>query len=188
MQTVQTEVTELLQAWNNGNSVARDQLFPLVFDDLRAMARRHHSREDSDHTLQPTAIVNELYLKLVRQRQVSWADRRGFFAVASELMRRILVDHARKRLAARRGGDAPRFVFSDALGLHAVQDEVLMTLDEGLEELAEEDPRGRRVVQLHVFGGLTFDEIAQVLGVTRRTVMRDWKHARLWLRRYLKRE
>ena len=188
MQTIRTEVTELLQAWNDGDAHARDQLFPLIFDDLKAIARCHYSHEDSSHTLQPTAIVNELYLKLVRQRQVSWADRRGFFAVASELMRRILVDHARKRLAARRGGDVPRLVFNDALGLHAVQDEVLVTLDEGLEELAQEDPRGQRVVELHVFGGLTFDEIALSLKVTRRTVMRDWKHARLWLRRFLKQE
>ncbi len=182
------DISRLLKAWNEGDERARDQLIPMVHDDLRGIARRQYERERRDHTLQPTALVNELYLKLVNQRRVRWQNRREFFAVSAKLIRRILVDHARRRRAAKRGSDGVRISFDEALGLPIVSDPTLIALDDAIEDLEKVDPRGARVVELHVFGGLTFEEIAEVLGVARGTVFRDWKHARLWLRRYLNSE
>ncbi len=179
------EISRLLSAWSDGDLEARDRLIPLVFDELRAIARRHYQRERQDHTLQPTAVVNELYVRLAAQKSVQWRHRREFFAVAARLIRRILVDHARKRRAAKRGQGEPRVAFDEALGLPAMEDPMLLALDEALDALAAADPRGGRVVELHVFGGLLFKEIAEVLEISRATVMRDWKHARLWLRRQL---
>ncbi len=179
------EISRLLGAWSDGDLEARDRLIPLVFDELRAIARRQYERERSDHTLQPTAVVNELYLRLAAQRRVQWRHRPEFFAVAADLIRRILVDHARKRQAVKRGEGEPTVILDEALGLPAMKDPMLLALDQGLKALAGVDPRGGRVVVLHAFGGLTFHEIAEMLGVGRATVTRDWKHARLWLRRYL---
>jgi len=179
-----TEVSRLLQAWNDGDSQARDRLIPLVFDDLKAIARRYYERERPDHTLQPTALVAELYLKLKDQRRVQWRNRQEFFAVSSGLIRRILVDHARRRQAAKRGDGGPKISFEEALGC-IVDEPQLLALDDALEDLAKVDPRGSKVVELHVFGGLKFEEIPEILGVARSTVLRDWKHARLWLRRQL---
>lgn len=179
------DISRLLQSWNEGDSEARDRLIPLVIDDLRNIARRQYENERPDHTLQPTALVNELYMKLVGQRRVRWQNRREFFAVSAKLIRRILVDHARRRRAVKRGSDGVRISFDEALGLPIVSDPTLIALDDAIEDLEKVDSRGARVVELHAFGGLTFDEIADVLGVARGTVFRDWKHARLWLRRYL---
>ncbi len=179
------EITRLLNAWGDGDSDARDRLIPLVFDDLRQIARRQFEREKPGHTLQPTAIVNELYLKLLHQRQVNWESRRDFFAVSAELIRRILVDHARKRQAKKRGGDGPKIALDEALGVSGEPDPALIALDDALESLAELDPRGSRVVELRIFAGLTLEEIAEILQVARSTVIRDWNHATLWLRREL---
>lgn len=185
MSTSSHEVSDLLQAWNDGDTGARDRLMPLVFDELREIARRHYERELPGHTLQPTALVNELYMKLQRQRNVQWRNRKEFFAIAARMIRRILVDYARRRRAAKRGDGGPKISFDEALGL-TVKEPILIALDDALEELEKVDPRGSRVVELHAFGGLKFEEIAEILGVARSTVLRDWKHARLWLRRQLR--
>ena len=186
METANHEISRLLQAWNEGNGDARDRLMPLVFDELYAIARRQYEREKPGHTLQPTAIVSELYLKLARQHRVQWQNRQEFFAIAAKLVRRILVDHARRRQAAKRGGSHPKVSFDEALGVPALDDPQLLALDQALSDLEKTDPRGSHVVELHAFGGLTFEEIAQALGLARGTVFRDWKHARLWLRRQLR--
>ncbi len=179
------DISDLLRAWNDGDAGARDRLMPLVFDELREIARWHYDRELPGHTLQPTALVNELYVKLQRQRNVQWRNRKEFFAVSANMIRRILVDHARRRRAAKRGDGGPKISFDEALGL-TVREPILLALDDALEDLAKIDPRGSRVVELHAFGGLKFTEIAEILEVARSTVLRDWKHARLWLRRQLR--
>ncbi len=185
MPTTSGDITDLLRAWNDGDEHARDSLMPLVFDDLREIARRHYDREELGHTLQPTALVNELYLKLKGQRSVQWRNRREFFAIAAQMIRRILVDHARSRRAVKRGDGGPKVSFDEAFGLPVVEPS-LIALDDALKDLEKVDPRGSRVVELHAFGGLRFDEIAEVIGVARSTVLRDWKHAKLWLRRQLR--
>lgn len=185
MPTRDNEVSQLLQEWNRGDTGARDQLISLVFDDLREIARRHFDREIPGHTLQPTALVNELYVRLKKQRSVQWRNRKEFFAVSAKMIRRILVDHARKRRAAKRGDGGPKVSFDEAFG-GVVDDPQLIALDDALQGLEKVDPRGCQVVELHAFGGLSFDEIAEVLKVARSTTLRDWKHAKLWLRRELR--
>ncbi len=185
MESHDAEISRLLSAWSDGDVGARDRLIPLVFDELRAIARRQLRRERVGHTLQPTAIVNELYLRLVAQQKVQWRHRSEFYGVASTLVRRILVDHTRKRQAVRRGQAAPMASFEEALGVPIPEDSSILDLDEALEALGQVDPRGAKVVELHAFGGLSFEEIAEVLKVGRATALRDWSHARLWLRRYL---
>jgi RNA polymerase sigma factor (TIGR02999 family) len=180
-----SEISRLLQAWNVGDTSARDRLIPLVYDDLREIARRHFQREAPGHTLQPTALVHELYGRLKNQRRVQWRNRKEFFAVSANMIRRILVDYARKRRAAKRGDGGPKISFDEALGV-GVEEPNLLALDDALKDLEKIDPRGSQVVELHAFGGLSFDEIAEVLGVARSTTLRDWKHARLWLRRHLR--
>ncbi|MEM1181920.1 MAG: ECF-type sigma factor [Acidobacteriota bacterium] len=182
---VDSDISRLLTSWTDGDAGARDQLMPLVFDELRTIAKRQYQNERDDHTLQPTAIVNELYMRLAAQKKVQWRHRREFFSVAARLVRRILVDHARKRAASKRGDGEPRVVFDEALGLPAMEDPMLVALDECLNELSQLDERGARIVELHAFTGLTFEEISELLNISRATVMRDWKHARLWLRRAL---
>ncbi len=185
MPTGPGDVTRLLQAWGDGDPEARDELIPLIFDDLRRIAQQYYSRERQGHTLHPTALVNELYLKLEGRKGPPWRNREQFFAVASKMIRHILVDYARRRSAQKRGGDAIRVVFDEAMSFSEGRSDELLALHEALARLAEEDARSARVVELHAFGGLTFDEIARVLDLARSTVMRDWKFARLWLRRYL---
>ncbi|MEM1204624.1 MAG: ECF-type sigma factor [Acidobacteriota bacterium] len=185
MSTPSSDVSRLLLDWSDGDADARDQLMPLVFDELHAIAKHQYDMERPGHTLQPTALVGELYLRLQRQNQVKWHNRREFFAVAARLIRRILVDHARKRQAVKRGSGGPKVVFDEALGLPSLPALALVALDDAIEDLCKVDERGGQVVELHAFGGLTFDEIAETLGVGRATVLRDWRHARLWLRRYL---
>ncbi len=180
------DLTDLLRAWSRGDPNARDQLMPQIYGDLRLIAANQLARERPGHTLQPTAVVNELYLRLQAQRRVSWDSRSDFFAVAAKLIRRILVDHARKRQAARRGGkDALRVSLDQDLGFPVERAPELIALDDALGSLEKHDERSSRVVELHIFGGLTFAEISRLLEVAQATVYRDWQHARLWLRREL---
>ncbi len=185
MTSAKSEVTALLQAWSDGDEEARDRLIPLVLEDLRRIARRQLALEKPGHTLQPTALINELYIRLVDQKRVRLESRRDFFAVAAGLIRRILVDHARRRRAAKRGSGGPKISFDEELGLAAPQDPELLALDDALKDLEKVDRRGSRVVELHIFAGLGHDDIAAVLGLSRSTVIRDWNHAKLWLRRQL---
>lgn len=180
------QVTELLDAWSSGDGRVLDQLLPLVMGDLRALARGYLAREGPGHTLEPTALVHEAYLKLVGRRQVRFESRVQFFAVLAETMRRILVDHARRKKAARHGGGRPPLPLEEALGLPIRVDVDLVALDDSLKELAEFAPRQSQAIELSYFGGLTFDEIASVLEVSAATVKRDLKTAKIWLLNELK--
>jgi len=185
------DITGLLLAWRAGDQTALDQLFPRVYDELRHIAHRRLGREREDHTLGTTALVNEAYLKLVDQTRVQWADRAHFFAVAARVMRRILVDYARRHQAKKRGGEVARVTFDDAAVANAtlVADEradMLLALDDALTQLAELDERLSRVVECRFFGGLTEEETAHALSVTARTVRRDWVKAKGWLHQALR--
>jgi RNA polymerase sigma-70 factor (ECF subfamily) len=174
-------VTRLLADWSRGDAAALEQLLPIVHTELRRIARRALRRERVDHTLQPTALVNELYLKLVGQRSASWANRAQFFAVAAQLMRRILVDHARAQAAAKRGGSSPRLSLSEA-GASVVEPALeVLAVDRALTRLAKLDPDQARIVELRYFSGLTVEETAHVLGTSPRTVKREWRLAKAWL-------
>ena len=178
-------VTDLLQAWASGNQAALDELLPLVYDELRRQARRYMRVQPAGHTLQTTALVHEAYLRLVGQPSVVWNGRAHFFGVAAKAMRSILVDHARARSAAKRGGSARAITLDDA-GIAGPQASVdVLALDEALGRLAELDARKSRLVELRYFGGLGIDEAAAVLGVSPATVKREWTTARAWLRREL---
>ena len=183
MSSRQSDVTRLLDAWTAGDATALDRLVPLVMDDLRKMARARLARETPGHTLQPTGLVNELYLKLIGRRSVQWQSRTQFFATMAQLMRRILVDHARRRSALKKGGDILRVTFEKALDVPGDSGEGLdvVALDRALERLAELDPRQARIVELRYFGGLTLKETANNLAVSTMTVKREWRTARLWL-------
>jgi RNA polymerase sigma-70 factor, ECF subfamily len=183
----QSHVTTLLVAWGNGDEAAFDQLVPLVHRELRRLARRAMAAERADHTLQPTALVNEVYLRLVDLKNVRWNDRAHFFALSARLMRRILVDIARTRRYQKRGGGAPVVGLHDTIVVAPEKGEDLVALDEALQRLAEIDPRRSQVVELRFFGGLGVEETAEVLNVSRHTVMRDWTLARTWLFRELRR-
>ena len=178
-------VTQVLNEWSRGDPKALDRLEPLVSEALREMARRHMAKENLQHTLQPTALVNEVYVRLLVQRNVSFSNRSHFLGFASELMRRVLVEAARKRLAEMRGkGERP--VSIETLGdLPGYENAGLLELHEALLDLEREDLRAARVTVMHFFGGLTYEEIAEALGVSVTTVKRDWKNARLWLLREL---
>jgi RNA polymerase sigma factor (TIGR02999 family) len=176
-----TDITGLLVAWRGGDQAAFDRLFPLVYDDLRQMAHRHLARERGDHSLATTDLVHEAYLRLVDQRRVDWADRAHFFGVAAQAMRRILVDHARRHQAAKRGGKRERVTLDEELAVADQRADVLVALDEALTRLSAVDERLAKVVELRFFGGLTETETAEVLGVTDRTVRRDWVKAKGWL-------
>lgn len=179
------DVTELLGRWGNRQHQVEDLLFPLVYNELRKIARAHLRRERADHTLQPTALVNEAYLRLVDQERVEWQGRAHFFGIASQMMRRILVDHARKKNAARRGAGAHKVTLDEAF-LAGTSDSVdLVALDDALARLAEIDPDQERMVELRFFGGLTIEETAEVMGTSPATVKREWTTARAWLYREL---
>ena len=180
-----SEVTQLLREWSGGRQEARDELLGLVYEPLRAIASRHLHREREGHTLQPTALVNELYLKLVGQRSVAWNDRAHFFAVAAQVMRRILVDHARRKKSDKRGGDMIPVTIGAALDLAAAEDFDVVALDVALENLEKIFPQQARIVELRFYAGLTIDETAAVLGVSPATISREWTMARAWLRREL---
>jgi len=180
------ELTQMLADSHHGNPQALDTLMPLVYEELRRLARRHLRRERPDHTLQPTALVHEAYLRLVGQADVRWEGRAHFCALAAEAMRRILVEHARRRGAAKRGGgDFPLPLDGAGDGPEATGVDVV-ALDEALGRLAAFDPQKSRLVEMKFFGGLTHEEIAQVLGVTTRTVERGWRLAKMWLHKELK--
>jgi RNA polymerase sigma factor (TIGR02999 family) len=179
------DVTALLGQWGNRQHHVEDLLFPLVYNELRKIARAHLRRERSDHTLQPTALVNEAYLRLVDQERVEWHGRAHFFGIASQMMRRILVDHARKKNAARRGAGAHKVTLDEAF-LAGARDSVdLVALDDALARLAAIDPDQERMVELRFFGGLTIEETAEVMGTSPATVKREWTTARAWLYREL---
>jgi RNA polymerase sigma-70 factor, ECF subfamily len=180
------EVTELLQAWSDGDRCAFEQVLPLVYGELHRMALRYLAGERSDASLQPTGLVNEICLRLLGWEQVSWQNRGHFFGVSARMMRRVLVDIARRRLAQRRGGTEAVRVPLDGMDVAAVEPEHdLVALDEALEVLAADDPRKARVVELRFFGGLSVNETAQALGISPRTVHNDWLFARAWLYRAL---
>jgi RNA polymerase sigma factor (TIGR02999 family) len=177
------DVTRLLLAWSGGDAGALERLLPLVYEELRHRAEAQMRRERPEHTLQPTALVHEAYLKLVDQQGVRWNDRTHFFAVAARAMRQVLVDHARRRRTAKHGGGEVRLSLEDAALATPAKSLDLLALDDALVRLAALDDRQSRLVELRVFGGLTIEESARVLGCSHATVSRDWKHAEAWLHR-----
>ena len=181
------EVTDLLLAWRDGDEAALQALLPLVHGELARMARRHMAGEKRGQTLQATALVNEAYLRLVDVRRVDWQNRAHFLAMMARLMRRVLVDAARARHADKRGGEMVRVTFIEELAGSADPASELVNLDEALQTLAALDPRKGQVVELRFFGGLSLDETAEALGVSAKTVMRDWDFAKAWLQRELQR-
>ena len=182
----QHDVTLLLQDWRQGDQGALERLMPLVYEELRRLAHRYMTRERAGHTLQTTALVNEAYLRLVDASQVPFQNRTHFFAISANLMRRILVDFARKRGYKKRGGDARRVEFDEAFFPSRGRASDLIALDDALNTLAQLDPRKAKVVELRYFGGLTPEETAEVLSVSPDTVFRDWRLAKVWLLRELK--
>ena len=179
------EVTQLLKAWSQGDQAAFERLMPLVYEELRRVARRYMGRERAGHTLQTTALVNEAYLRLIDASQVEWQNRAHFFAISAQLMRRILVDYARAHNYAKRGGEAHHVPLEEAAVFSAEQAPDLVALDDALTNLAAIDQRKSRVVELRFFGGLSVEETAEVLKVSPRTVMSDWSLAKAWLLREL---
>ena len=179
------EVTQLLKAWSQGDQAAFERLMPLVYEELRRVARRYMGRERAGHTLQTTALVNEAYLRLIDASQVEWQNRAHFFAISAQLMRRILVDYARTHNYVKRGGEAHHVPLEEAAVFSAEQAPDLVALDDALTNLAAIDQRKSRVVELRFFGGLSVDETAEVLKVSPRTVMSDWSLAKAWLLREL---
>lgn len=177
------DVTVLLHRWQEGDGGALDELITLVHRDLHRMARRLMRRERPDHTLQTSALIGEAYLRLVRQTRANWSNRAHFFGVAAQIMRRILVDHARSRGYAKRGAGVKPVAWEDVALIGSGPSIELIALDDALTKLAQEDPRKARVVELRYFAGLTVQEIGDVLGIAPATVMRDWSFARAWLRR-----
>jgi len=176
------DVTRLLVDWGNGSQEALDDLLPLVYEELHRLAGRYMRREGHDHTLQTSALINEAYLRLVDQKSIRWQNRAHFFGVAARLMRQILVDHARSRSRAKRGGGV-RMVSLAGQSVIEKEIEELIALDNALKDLAEMDPRKSQIVEMKFFGGLTTEEVAAVLKVTTRTVEREWRKAKAWLNR-----
>ena len=178
------EITEILRAWEQGDDGALERLLPMVYAELRAIAARHLRSERAGHTLQPTALANEAYLRLRSLGDVPWHDRAHFFAIASRIMRRVLVDHARARMASKRGADAPKVQLAEGYHeeMHPAMDAAeLIDLDRALEDLTAAEPRLSRLVELRFFGGLNIEEAATLLGCSTRTAKRDWTFARAWL-------
>ncbi len=181
-------ITAHLEAWSGGDPAALEALIPVVMAELRRRAAAYLRNERPSHTLQPTALVHEVYLRLIDQRRAQWKSRAHFFAVSAQLMRRILVDHARAKQTDKRGGWAQKVTLDEAVDVPDGDGEVdILALDDALDKLAQLDARQSRVVELRYFAGLTIEETAEVLGVTHATVSRDWRNARAWLLRQLKR-
>jgi RNA polymerase sigma factor (TIGR02999 family) len=185
--SLQADVSGLLQAWGRGDLEARDQMLPLVYRELRRRASAYLRRERPDHTLQPTALVHEAYVKLAGQDRVLWQNRAHFFGVAAQMMRRILVDHAREHRSRKRPGSALRVEFDDRIGSATPFDCEILLLDQALDELAVIDPRQGQIVEYRYFGGMSEREVAEVLSLSRATVTREWQTARAWLYRRLTR-
>ena len=181
MQAAQGEVTLLLREMAKGNPDAAPQLFPIIYSELRRRAANYMRHERKDHTLQPTALVHEAYIRLVNQHQVNWQSRAHFFAVASQVMRRILIDQARSRLRSKRGGDQHRVSVDDVSLPSNEASSELLAMNEALLRLAKVDDRQSKVVELRFFGGLSVPATAEVLGISTKTVKRDWSHAKAWL-------
>jgi RNA polymerase sigma factor (TIGR02999 family) len=177
------QVTQLLVAWGEGDELAREQLMSLVYEELHRLAHRYMKRESPGHTLQTSALVNEAFVRLVDQKHVRWQNRAHFFGISAQMMRRILVDYARKRNYAKRGGGAAQIALDEALIVSDERSAEVVNVHEALERLARFDPRKSQLVELRFFGGLSIDETAEVLGVSPGTVMRDWTLAKAWLRR-----
>ena len=177
------DVTQLLVAWGNGDQTARDQLMPLVYAELHRLAHRHIKKERPGHTLQTSALVNEAFLRLVDQRDMHWQNRAHFFGIAAQMMRRILVDYARKRQFAKRGGNQVQVSLNEELLAAKQRSADVVLLDDALTQLAQVDDRKSKVVELKFFGGLSIEETAEALGVSPGTVMHDWTLAKAWLRR-----
>jgi len=177
----QQRVTELLMQWSHGNDAALAELTPLVYEELRRVAHHHLSGQRPNHTLQTTALVNEVYLRLADQTNPTWQNRAHFFAVAARAMRQILVSYARSQRAQKRGGGAPKMDLEEAALMSPVESKEIIDLHEALGRLATLDPRKAQVVELKYFGGLNYDEMAEVLKISRITVRRDWEFAKVWL-------
>ena len=175
------DVTQLLVDWGKGDKQALDGLMPLVYDELHRIASRYLRRERQGHTLQTTALINEAYLRIVDQNRVNWQNRAHFFGVAAQIMRRILIDHARSHLYAKRGGGAQKLTLDEAIATPQERDLDLVALDDALTTLAEIDPQQSRIIELRFFGGLTIEETAEALSISPATVKRDWNMARAWL-------
>ena len=185
-QPASQDITRLLLAWGAGDQAALDELMPLVYSELRKLARGYMRNQPADHTLQTTALVNEAYLRLIDSSRVNWQNRTHFFAISAQLMRRILVDFARRRSSLKRGGEVQKIELDEALVMPLEPKTDLVALDEALKILAEMNPRQSQVVELRYFGGLSEEEIADHLAVSVRTVRRDWSVARAWLFRKIK--
>jgi RNA polymerase sigma factor (TIGR02999 family) len=175
------EVTQILLSWNKGDKEALEQLIPLVEVELRRLARRFMRRERGDHTLQTSALINEAYLRLVDQQSVQWEDRAHFFKVAAQVMRHILIDHARRHRYLKRGGGAEKVPLDDLAEISDRRAAELIAMDDALRDMAVTDPRKSQVVELRFFGGLSIEETAEVLNISPATVMREWRSARAWL-------
>jgi RNA polymerase sigma factor (TIGR02999 family) len=186
MPNIPDEVTQLLLTWNKGDEKALNELIPLVYRELRRLARLYTRRENANHTLHTTALINEAYLRLVDQRQVQWQDRAHFFAVASQIMRNILIDHARRYQSVKRGGGAEQVPLDESFIANKQRAIELVNLDEALTSLAVHDPRKSRMVELQFFGGLTIEELAEVMKTSPATVKRELQAAKLWLHRMMK--
>lgn len=180
------QITGLLQDWRNGDQTAIDKLLPIVYDELRRLAAGFFRRERLNHTLEPTALVHEAYLHLVDQSRVGWENRAHFFGAAAQLMRRILIDHARSRNAAKRGGGEIRVTLADDAALTEQRELDLISLDAALEELAALDERQGKIVEMRFFGGLSIEETAEVLEISPATVKREWNTAKAWLYRRMR--
>ena len=183
---LKTDVTTLLQKWSRGDTEAGDQLAPLVYDNLRRVARRYLRSERPGHTFHSADLVHEAYLRMVDQKSVRWLDRAHFFAVSAQMMRRILVDHARTRHREKRGGGASMLALNEAIDTPRRRSVELIALDEALDALAQLDPRQSQIVELRFFAGLSIDEAAEVMGISKATANRDWVTARAWLARELR--
>jgi RNA polymerase sigma factor (TIGR02999 family) len=187
MDTPQEDITTLLVRWGHGDQRALDALTPMVYQELRRLANSRLRRERSDHTLDGTALVHEAYLRLVDQKQVEWRSRNQFYALAAELIRRILVDHARARVAAKRGGGGVKLSLDEALAPAQEREQDLVSLDDALNALGQADPQQSRIVELRYFAGLTIEETADVLGLSPATIKRDWVIAKAFLKREMMR-
>jgi RNA polymerase sigma factor (TIGR02999 family) len=187
-QPISQQVTKLLSAWRGGDELAQDELFEMLYADLHRLAHRYMANERPGHTLQTTALINEAYIRLIDITKIDWQDRGHFFAVAAQVMRRILVDSARGHLYQKRGGGAAMVSFDEALLVTERYGPDLVLLDDALTALASVDPRKSQVVELRFFGGLSLEETAEALGVSTDTVGREWKMAKVWLLREIKRQ
>jgi RNA polymerase sigma factor (TIGR02999 family) len=188
MVSSQEDITRLLIAWSNGDREALSKLTPLVYDQLRLMASRFMQRERPDHTLQPTALVNEAFLRLVKQKGIKWQNRAHFFGISAKLMRQILVEHARSYQTAKRDSGGPKLSLDEAMFVPEEKGVDILALDDALTRLADFDPEKSRIVELRFFGGLNIEETAEVIGVSPATIKREWSVAKAWLHSEISRE